>query len=303
RASRAASPGARIALARAEPEARLFGRWIDPDVVLVLRGAPALRRLRRRLAHDDADAVAEPREAGRRDPLAGREAARHLDQRALTEPGLDLAPAGGTVGLHAEDARHAGERHQRLDRHHERFGVRARQDLRLAEEAGLELTVAVRDEGLDGERATLHVRGGADARQAAVDRVVGVGLDVPPHLLSDLDLRGEALGDLPAQAEGVVGDDHEDRRARPHVVADVDQALRDPAVERRADPRVLDLDRKDVAARARDAGRARDRVELLGRHDLLVAQLLGALLVVLVLLERRLGLPQLRLELRALEGR
>src|SRR6185369_10045318 len=83
-----------------------------------------------------------------------------------------------------EELRHAREHRERAPRDGDRALVPRDDDLAVAEEAGAHPVIRVRHERLEGERACRGVGGGADARDAAEERLARIWIDADPHLLA-----------------------------------------------------------------------------------------------------------------------
>ena len=157
--------------------------------------------------------------------------------------------------------------------------------------------VLVRHQRLERERTDGRVRGGTDAAHVADERLAREGVDGDAHVLTGREDGHVALGHVAAELQRVVLDEPEDHRALLHVRACVDQPCRDGAVEGRADRRPLELDAQLVATRTRHLECGPYLLVLLRRDDAAATQRPPATFIGGRLLEARLGLAQLRLDL------
>src|SRR5439155_1164427 len=121
------------------------------------------------------------------------------------------------------------------------------------------------------------------------------GVDADPHLLSGTQRRHLALGHVATEFQRIVLHQAEHHRARPDVVAGIDQPGRHRSLEGRANRHPIELDAELVASGTGHLQGRPDLFVLLRRDDPLGAQRAGARLVRHRFLETGLRLAETRL--------
>src|ERR1051326_6787017 len=257
--------------------------------------------------------VAQPLDVRGRDHLARIDAAQHLDPVAEALADFHFL-RGRRAAVDHEHAVDAVAVLQRRVRHGQHLIDLAAVDAHAREGAGLENRLRVGHEGLEGKRARRRVDGGSDTRQLARERLVGIRVDAQLHRLAGLNPRHHLLGDFGGHLQRIDAHQRHHRHRRAAALdelTEIDEALLDLAVERRADIGIAQLavgkarrgigrrdvrlkilrilQRQLVARLLRLQHRVRI-VERLLRHELTLVQLVGAVVGLLRLHELRLRL-------------
>ncbi len=160
-------------------------------------------------------------------------AAGDLNPAVDLDAGRNLA-FGHLPCLHGEDLGETGELVERLFGNHHGGGVAGQGELHLDEHAGAELGIAVRQAGLDRERARVSVERWIQLRDVGAELCAGSGIGSKDQRASGAHRGGREFRNVGAQAQGPGLDQRDDGRVLPHVLAGRNQARGDLAVKRRA---------------------------------------------------------------------